>query len=120
MQTMPCILIVDDDPEISLLLSECLVELGHKTLGPVHSVSAALALLDACQPDAAIIDVFLEAEDGYPVADRLVRDSVPFMFVTGFEGEAISERFKGARVLRKPFGLEAVQTAVADLLRPFG
>jgi CheY-like chemotaxis protein len=57
MQNMPCILIVDDDPEISLLLSECLVELGHKTLGPVHSVSAALELLDACQPDARSVGV---------------------------------------------------------------
>ena len=48
MQIMPRILIVDDDPEISRLLSELLVELGHETLGPAHSVSAALALLRVC------------------------------------------------------------------------
>ena len=117
---MPRILIVDDDPETALLLSDLLVELGYETLGPVHSVSAALALLDASQPDAAIIDVRLGAEDSYPVADRLVRENVPFMFATGYAGEAISERFEGARVLPKPFGFEAVQTAIADLLKPSG
>ncbi len=118
MQIMPRILIVDDDPVTSLLLSDLLVELGHETLGPVHSVSAALALLDNYQPDAAIIDVRLGAEDSYPVADRLARENVPFIFATGFGGEAISERFKDAGVLTKPFGFEAVQTAVAGLVRP--
>ena len=86
---MPRILIVDDDPVTSLLLSDLLVEPGHETLGPVHSVSAALALLDNCQADAAIIDVRLGAEDGHPVADRLARENVPFIFATGFGGEAI-------------------------------
>jgi CheY-like chemotaxis protein len=57
MQIMPRILIVDDDLATSLLLGDLLGDLGHETLGPVHSVSAALALLDTCQPDAAIIDV---------------------------------------------------------------
>ena len=94
------------------------MELGHETLGPAHSVSAALALLDACQPDAAIIDVSLGVEDAYPVADRLVRQNVPFVFATGYEGQAIPERFKDARLLAKPFGFEAVQTAIADLLKP--
>ena len=57
MRIMPRILIVDDDQVTSLLLSDLLVELGYEVLGPSHSVSAALALLDNCQPDAAIIDV---------------------------------------------------------------
>jgi hypothetical protein len=60
----------------------------------------------------------LGGEDSYPVADWLVRANVPFIFATGYGGEAISERFKGARVLAKPFGFEAVQTAVAGVLRP--
>jgi CheY-like chemotaxis protein len=115
---MPRILIVDDDPMTSLLLSDLLVELGYEVLGPLHSVSAALALLDSCQPDAAIIDVSLGDQDSYPVADRLVRENVPFIFATGFGGEAIPKRFEDARVLAKPFGSEAVRTAIAGLLRP--
>jgi len=115
---MPRILIVDDDPETSLLLSDLLTELGYETLGPAHSVSAALALLDDSRPDAAILDVRLEAEDSYPVADRLVSENVPFMFATGYGGETIPERFVGARLLPKPFGFAVVQSAVADLLKP--
>jgi CheY-like chemotaxis protein len=118
MRIMPRILIVDDDSVTSLLLSDLLVELGYEVLGPLQSVSAALALLDNCQPDAAIIDVSLGDEDSYPVADRLVRENVPFIFATGFGGEAIPERFEDACVLAKPFGFEAVKTAVAGLLRP--
>jgi CheY-like chemotaxis protein len=117
---MPCILILDDDPETSRLLHDLLVELGYETLGPAHSVSTALALLDASRPDAAIIDVRLETEDSYPVADRLVRENVPFMFATGYGGETIPERFEGARVLPKPFGFEAVQTAVAGVSKLSG
>jgi DNA-binding response OmpR family regulator len=77
-----------------------------------------LALLDNCQPDAAIIDVSLGDQDSYPVADRLVHENVPFIFATGYGGEAIPERFEGACVVAKPFGFEAVKTAVAGLLRP--
>jgi hypothetical protein len=42
---MPNILVLDDEPLISMLLSEWLTELGHETCGPFQSVRAALALI---------------------------------------------------------------------------
>ncbi len=80
---MSRILVVDDEPMISMLLADWLDELGHETLGPSHDAASALALIEASPPDAAIVDVSLGAESGYRVAECLAKRNIPFVFATG-------------------------------------
>ncbi len=43
---MPKILVVDDEPLIAMMIADWLAEQGLETVGPAHSVSQALALLE--------------------------------------------------------------------------
>ena len=113
---MPSILVLDDEPLISMLLEDWLAELGCETIGPVQSAQSALDMIARTAPDAAILDVTLQNENSYSVADMLRGRGVRFAFATGHGASTVAPRFKDAPVLAKPFDLSAVKGIVAKLL----
>jgi CheY-like chemotaxis protein len=113
---MARILIVDDEPMISLLLEDWLGELGHETVGPARSVATALDLIGAQPPDVAIVDVSLGRETGFPIAERLSRLGIPFVFATGQAEGTLPPPFSDAPMLSKPFDFAAVEGAIARML----
>jgi hypothetical protein len=44
--------------------------------------------------DVAIIDVNLQDELAYPIADELMRQRIPLMFATGYGADIIPARFR--------------------------
>jgi|SRR5271165_5213197 len=112
---MSRILVVDDEPMIAMLLEDWLIELGHEIVGPAHSASSALALLETASPDAAIVDVSLGDESGYPVAECLSKRKIPFVFATGYGQANLMPPFAGTRVLTKPFDFSALRSALDGL-----
>jgi DNA-binding response OmpR family regulator len=113
---VPRILIVDDEPMISMLMEDWLTELGCEVVGPARSVRDGLDLVAREGLDGAILDVNLSGEDGYEVADALLRRSVPFAFATGDSGANAARGFGEAIVLHKPFDFEAVKAVLGKLL----
>ncbi|MGO9483177.1 MAG: response regulator [Rhodomicrobium sp.] len=113
---MPRILIVDDEPLISMLLEDWLNELGHEVVGPANNVASALALIESGGPNAAILDVTLGSETGYPVAERLAERNIPFVFATGHAEGSLLPPHAGAPVLTKPFDFAAVRAAIAGMV----
>jgi CheY-like chemotaxis protein len=109
------ILIVDDEPMISLLLEDWLDELGHEVVGPARNVASALALIGTTPPDAAIVDVSLRGENSYPIAERLSERKIPFVFATGHAEGSLPPPFENAPMLSKPFDCAAVQEAIARM-----
>ena len=113
------IMLVDDDPDVRFFLSSLLDELGHEVQA-FEDAQAALAALDGTPPDLMLVDFAMPKMNGAQLA-RLVREKypeLPIVFVTGF---AESDQLEGAAgadvpVLRKPFGIEALSSMVADAL----
>jgi DNA-binding response OmpR family regulator len=112
------ILIVEDEPLISMMLEDWLVEMGHQALGPAGSVDQALELARNAKFDAAILDVNLQRERCDPVADVLTNRRVPFAFATGEGAASIDKRFAGSPTLSKPYDFIAVQSVIGKML-PF-
>jgi DNA-binding response OmpR family regulator len=112
---MPRILVLDDEPLISMMLEEWLTELGYETLGPANSVRSALDFIANAALDAAILDVSLGDEQCYSVADALRGRGIPFALATGHGAHGVDIRFKDALVLSKPFDFEEVRDVMAKL-----
>jgi CheY-like chemotaxis protein len=110
------VLVVDDEPLISLMVQEWLAELGCETIGPAVSVRSALDLIGTTTVDGAILDVSLDREDSFPVAEVLYKLGIPIAFATGHSGHDIEARFKDALILSKPIDFEAVKKFVAKLV----
>lgn len=109
----PRILIVEDEPFITLALEAMLPELGYDVAGSAAQVSTALDLIGRERIDGAILDVNLGLLRIDPVADLLAERGCPFIFTTGYSISGVPVRHAGRAVLQKPFGFEQL----AALLR---
>lgn len=111
------VLVVEDEIFVAMMLEGMLDELGCEVVGPVAGVAQALAIIHAAGPiDAAVLDVNLNGQKSYPVADALAARGVPFVFSTGYRKEALSNGHGGVPVLQKPFRLSELGGALEGLL----
>ena len=80
------ILLVEDEYFIVDDMVRTFKACGAEVVGPVASVDGALDLIAATERlDGAVLDVNLQGEMAYPVADALVARGVPFVFATGYD-----------------------------------
>lgn len=110
-------LVVDDEYIIATDLRQGLAERGATVIGPVPSVEKAIVLiLSGTHLDGAILDVNLQGQMVFPVADLLLERSVPFLFMTGYDQSVIPERFKAIVRCEKPLQLEVLCRTMTGIL----
>lgn len=103
------ILVVEDEAIVAMALTDLLHELGFKVVGPFGNLGDAATATGTANFDAAILDVNLDGQMIYRVADVLSKRGVPFVFVTGYGPEGISSRFKHIPVIPKPIEREKIE-----------
>jgi CheY-like chemotaxis protein len=111
------ILIVEDEPLISMMLEDFLDSLGHNIVGTCESVPDALARVEERDFEVAILDVNLKGERIWPVADRLIELGVPYILATGGHIEPPPAAHASAPVLSKPFTIDAIEPALDEACR---
>ena len=115
------ILVVEDELMVSWLLQDMLTDLGCTVVGPAARVDEALALIGADATsgetiDAAFLDINLDREMSYPVADVLAARGVPFVFSTGYDRATLLEGYQSCPMLQKPYHQGALTLALTSLL----
>jgi DNA-binding LytR/AlgR family response regulator len=85
---------------------------------PAGSVKQALAMIEVEAIDVAVLDVNLNGEMSYPIADALAARGVPFVFVTGYDKGRILDGYQSFPVLQKPFHRSELSDILARLLTP--
>lgn len=104
---MKLVLVVDDDENLSRMVSRLLESLGYAAL-TAPNTSAALEALRSRPVDAVLLDVVLGAENGWEALRRM-RDAgqVPVVMMSGATMDEDSQRDAAAMeaqgVLQKPF-----------------
>src|ERR1700761_3697906 len=108
------IMVVEDDYLVALALSAVLEEAGAHVVGPVASAQEAVALLEEGREavDAAVLDVDLNGEKSYPVADALALRDIRFIFATGYGLDAVAEGYRHYPRCQKPFDHQAILKAL--------
>jgi CheY-like chemotaxis protein len=107
------VLIVEDEALVAMFLEDVVLDLGHEVVATAGRLERALTLADTLACDLAIIDVNLNGETTYALADRLAARQIPFIFATGYGAEAIDKRWAAALVLQKPFQAHELAAAIA-------
>jgi CheY-like chemotaxis protein len=106
------ILVVEDEPFISLMLDEMLRELGFEVAASVSRIAAALDFIGKENFDLALLDVNLGTEKIDPVADLLAQRGCPFVFTTGYGQSGAPTAHADHVVLQKPFRIDDLATAL--------
>lgn len=109
------VLVVEDEALLQMLLEDMLADLGCTDMQAAASPQEALALLEHNTFDLATLDVNLNGQSSYPVADALTKRGIPFLFSTGY-GEHMREEFRTRPMLRKPFRVEDFERQVTSLV----
>jgi CheY-like chemotaxis protein len=107
------IMVVEDEALVAMSLCQSLDELGFEVIGPFSRIADAIVALKNHRVDAAVLDVNLGGELVYPLAEALVADQVPFIFVTGYGTDEIEQRFARTPVLQKPIERDALRSILA-------
>jgi len=110
------VLVVEDEYLIRMLLEDMLDELGYDVAAAVGTISEARQIATEGEFNAAILDVNLDGQEIYPVADILVGRGLPFLFVTGYGERSLPEAYRGRPALQKPFQAEQLKATLAGLL----
>jgi CheY-like chemotaxis protein len=107
------VLVVENDLMLADDLRRELECLGADVVGPAASVAEALELLRIGPgPDAAILDVFLDDEVVYPVADALRSRSIPFVFGINRLALAIPQAYADVPRVEKPVDMRRLARAL--------
>ena len=110
------VLVVEDDYLISLLFDDMLTSAGCVVVGPLPRLTDALEAAAKERCDAAVLDVNLGCERVYPVAKILAERHVPFIFVTGYSGDALPREYAEQPRIAKPFKAAQLLGALSNLI----
>ena len=110
------VLVVEDEIIVSWLLEDMLADLGIVVVGPAACVKQALAMIDGEAIDAAVLDVNLNGQPSYPLADALAARGVPFVFSTGYATNSLPDGYRTVPTLQKPFHRSELADALATVL----
>lgn len=110
-----CILIVEDEPLVAMLLEDMLIDVGVQVVGPATTIEQAVALVQSEKIDGAILDVNLNGKHSVAVADALRDGGVPFLFATGYGSANFDAPHNQAPVIAKPYQQDDVHRALAAL-----
>jgi CheY-like chemotaxis protein len=112
------VLVVEDEMLVAWLLEDMLVNLGCTVIGPAANGNQALAMIEANVIDVAVLDINLNGEMSYPVADALATRGVPFVFVSAYDKDRMLDAYRAIPVLQKPFHRAELSAVLARLLTP--
>jgi CheY-like chemotaxis protein len=116
LQTLPRLLVVEDEYLIRMLLEDMLVDLGYDVAAAVGSIAEASQFAASGDFNAAILDVNLDGQQIYPVAEILAKRGLPFVFVTGYGERSLPEPYRDRPALQKPFQAEQLKAMLDGLL----
>lgn len=118
-QTATSVLIIEDEPLISLDLAEIVESLGHSVTSVARTAGQAVHAAETTQPGLVLADIQLaDGSSGLDaVREILTRFSVPVIFVTSFPERLLTgQRPEPTFLITKPYDPNAVKAAVSQAL----
>lgn len=106
------ILVVEDEAIVSFMIEQVLSDLGCSAVWLAASIEEAEDVLNRNQPDMAILDVNVGGDLVFPIAQRLERDGIPFVFTTGYGRSGLLQSWLHCKVVHKPYDVEMLLAAL--------
>ena len=109
-------LVVEDEGSVAFMIEDMLQELGCAIHASVARLEDARRIADTAMVDFAVLDVNLNGQFVFPVAEILRRREIPFIFSTGYGPSGVSDEFRNYPVLSKPFTIGDLQQKLVAAL----
>jgi len=110
------LLLVEDELVVGLFMQDLLKTIGYRPTDPIGRLSEAINAATQERFDGAILDMNLNGEIVYPLAELLTKQRVPFLFVTGYAPGSLDPRFTQVQILQKPVVQDELAGALSQML----
>lgn len=110
------VFVVEDEAPVLMLVTDLLEDFGCQIAATAANLPRALELAALGGFDLALLDVNLAGERVFPVADVLVGQGVPFIFVTGYGAAGVRDDLKARPVVAKPFAARELRARMEAVL----
>ncbi|MCB0323042.1 MAG: response regulator [Bdellovibrionales bacterium] len=110
------VLVVEDSVLVAMDIAETLIDAGFSVVGPAANIAACQGLLGEHEVDCAVLDVNLNGEMVYPLAEQLEDRKIPFTFLTGYDEAVLPPKFRSTPRLVKPIKQNALLKQLERLL----
>jgi len=115
--TTPRLLIVEDSYLLIMTLENMCEDLGWQVVGPATRLAEAMEIARTETFDAALLDVNLDGEMSWEVADVLTARGIPFAFSTGYDQtNMLPDHLAGCHILAKPYRLDEVERLLRQMM----
>jgi DNA-binding response OmpR family regulator len=111
------LLVVEDQFFVAMEVNDLISSLGAEVVGPYGRLNQALDAVQRQAVDGGVLDVKLDSEKSYPVADILMDSGRPILFVTGGDTEGMPEKYRVLPCLIKPFDPARFQKMAGEVFR---
>lgn len=110
------VLVIEDESLVSMLLEDTLAEIGCEIAGLASRFNDAMKKAISLSFDVAILDVNLNGQQTFPIAEALNERGLPFVFATGYGSGSLPAQLQHAPVLQKPFHQYELERALGAAL----
>jgi len=122
---MAKVLIIDDEPNILLMVKKMLERAGYE-VDLASNGREGLKLFESVQPDLVITDIIMPEKEGLETIREMKRMSKDLKIIAMSGGGKISadnyletaKIFGASRLMEKPFSQKVLITYVAELIGP--
>lgn len=116
------ILIVEDKAFIAIEIERMVTESNCRLVGggPVPRLQRALTIVreQGGEIDGVLLDVNLNGEESYPIAEELAPLGVPIILMTGYGSPSIPAQYRQYPRLTKPFGQQDLIDMMVKVFKP--
>ena len=111
------LLVVEDSVLVILELEGLCEDLGWELIGPATRLEEGLALARTGTFDAALLDVNLNGEMSWAIADVLLARGIPFGFGTGYgHTNMLPTHLAETQIFAKPYRVEQVANGLREMM----
>ena len=110
------VLVVEDEMMVLMAIEDLLADLGCSSISVAATIDTALDLIETQWFDVATLDVNLNGQRSYPIANALDEHGVPFAFSTGYGEPGVEEGHGGHLVLKQPYTCSRFNETIQALL----
>lgn len=110
------VLVVEDESRIAMLIRDTLEDIGCEVVATATRFDDALEKAISLPFDVALLDVNLNGEPSYPIAQALAERGRAFVFATGYGVSNLPAALHDAPVLQKPFMRRDLERALRAAL----
>ena len=110
------VLLVEDEPIVSMLVEDMLAGLGAQVIGPAAHLGQAVELAQNARFDVAVLDMKLGSDSSEKVAEVLQERAIPYVLATGFDSPPPGCGNRAAPLLQKPYLQDDLARALEQAL----